>query len=317
MVALYLVIAFVVGYFLGNINFARIFTWNFSKKDITKVGSKNPGTMNVLRTQGFGRAMLTLAFEAIKVGVPALVCFFVFREYYAGFENLAYFLSSFGGILGHCFPVLYKFKGGKGVACTFGMFLFHPHFWWLSLVMFVICFLLLLFLEYGYVVSLLFIFTMSVYATCFFAINYVMWYIPLIIIVWLNFFLIVFLHRGNIKRTIHGTENKVDLREKLFKKHEKESVEVAKTVDEPNTSETKVEEVKDDKTNETLENESVVEAKTNIHASVNVEASFEEKKKKAKSTKKQNASDEKMKSDKGESEKTEDKENENDETTTS
>ena len=49
--ALFMCLAIVVCYFIGNINFARIFSKAFSGKDITKVGSKNPGTMNMLRTR--------------------------------------------------------------------------------------------------------------------------------------------------------------------------------------------------------------------------------------------------------------------------
>ena len=76
-----LVIAFVVSYLIGNINFARIFSWAFAKKDITTVGSKNPGTMNMLRTRGFGEAILTLVMEAIKSGVPALVSYYLIGHF--------------------------------------------------------------------------------------------------------------------------------------------------------------------------------------------------------------------------------------------
>ena len=62
MIALYLVIAFVVGYLIGNVNFARIFCRLFAHKDITEIGSKNPGTTNILRTRGIGEAFLTLSF---------------------------------------------------------------------------------------------------------------------------------------------------------------------------------------------------------------------------------------------------------------
>ncbi len=215
-VYLYLAIAFVVGYFLGNINFARIFSWRFGKKDITKVGSHNPGTMNMLRTRGFGEAMLTLLFEAIKVGLPALGCYFIFNHYFDDFGDLAYFISAFGGILGHCFPIIYGFKGGKGVACTFGMFVFNPHFWLISLIMFVLCFFLFMFIEYPFVISFIFILTMAIYGTCIFAIEMPLWYIPIIAILWLIALFVVFLHRGNIKRFFAGTENKVNFKEKVF-----------------------------------------------------------------------------------------------------
>ena len=223
MVYLYIAIALVVGYFLGSINFAIIFSINFWKKDITQEGSKNPGTMNMLRTQGFGRAMLTLAFEALKVGLPALGCYFLFRHFPQtyGFEHLAYFVSAFGGIVGHCYPVFYKFKGGKGVACTFGMFLFHPEFWWFALVMFALCFALFFFIQYGFIISFIFIFIMTIYATCMLAISQVMWWVPILVLLWLIVALVVFKHRGNISRLVHGTENKVNFKQQVFSKMKK------------------------------------------------------------------------------------------------
>lgn len=235
MIYLYLALTIVVGYLIGNINFARIFSWMFAKKDITTVGSKNPGTMNMLRTRGFGEALLTLLMEAVKSGAPALACYFLFKTYFPGYEDLAYFLSAIGAVIGHCFPVFYKFKGGKGVACTFGMFLFHPNCWWVSLVMFAICFLLFFFIEYPFIISLTFILTMSIYATCIFALAHVNLYIALIVVLWLNFVLIVFMHRGNIKRLVTGKENKVNFREKVFKKHSKRQ----------DTDDKKTEEIKD------------------------------------------------------------------------
>ncbi len=225
MIYFYLVIVFVVGYFLGNINFARIFSKVFGKKDITQLGSKNPGTMNVLRTQGFGRAILTLVCEAAKVGAPALACFFMFQHLFGhGFGNLAYFALCFGAILGYCYPVFYKFKGGKGIACTFGMFLFHPDFWWMSLAMFAFCFILFFFVKYGFIISLTFILALNIFATCVFALNEVMWFIALIVVFWFIFAVVIFQHRSNIKRLINGTENKVDFKHyfaKIFKKKPK------------------------------------------------------------------------------------------------
>lgn len=229
MIYFYLVLALVVGYLFGNINFARIFSWHLGKKDITKIGSTNPGTMNMLRTQGLGRALLTLLFEALKCGLPAL-CAYIAFEHYFGLGHFAYVLVGVGAVLGHCFPVFYKFKGGKGVACTFGLFVFHPDFWWISLVMFVLCFITFFFIEYGFIISFIFIFTMTIYATCFFAINQILWYIPIIVLLWLNVCVIVIMHRGNIKRLIEGTENRVNFREKIFKKHKKNPDDIAEEV---------------------------------------------------------------------------------------
>ena len=219
-----LVIAFVVSYLIGNINFARIFSWAFAKKDITTVGSKNPGTMNMLRTRGFGEAILTLVMEAIKSGVPALVSYYLIGHFYAGYADLAFFIAGFAGIIGHCFPVFYKFKGGKGVACTFGLFTFHPIFWWMSLIGFVICFLLLLFvLKFGSVVSLFYVTGMSVVATVLFSVSNHPFLIALLVIIWLNVVMIYALHHANLYRLFTGKENMVDLMSKLKKKKSDEN----------------------------------------------------------------------------------------------
>lgn len=231
MIYLYLSIAAVVGYLIGNINFARIFSWVFAKRDITTVGSKNPGTMNMLRTRGFGEAFLTLICEAIKAGAPAIGSYFLFEHLFAadfaGCGNWAHFIVAFSVVLGHCFPVFYKFKGGKGVACSFGMFAFHPELWWIALIVFAICFVLFLFIQFPFLVTLSCILTLTITATCLFSIYAVEYYFVLIIIMWVNFALLVFLHRGNIKRLCTGKENKVNFREKIFKKKTTESMAVA------------------------------------------------------------------------------------------
>ncbi len=218
MIYLYLTLAFLAGYLIGNINFARIFSWAFAKKDITTVGSKNPGTMNMLRTRGIGEAFLTLIFEAIKSGVPAIGGYFLFNHFFLGYGNWAYFLIALGAIVGHCFPVFYKFKGGKGVACTFGMFVFHPNLWWISLIVFAICFVLFFFIDYGFIISITFILTMTIVATCLFVIYNFPFWIAFVVILWINFALVLFMHRSNIKRLCTGTENKVNFREKIFKR---------------------------------------------------------------------------------------------------
>lgn len=244
-----LVIAFVVSYLIGNINFARIFSWVFAKKDITTVGSKNPGTMNMLRTRGFGEAILTLVMEAIKSGVPALVSYYLIGHFYTGYADLAFFIAGFAAIVGHCFPVFYKFKGGKGVACTFGLFTFHPIFWWMSLIGFVICFLLLLFVvKFGSVVSLFYVTGMSVFATVLFSVSNHPFLIALLVIIWLNVVMIYALHHANLHRLFTGKENKVDLMSKLKKK--KKSDENKVDNDEENKNNDGVEEKVEDENKE-------------------------------------------------------------------
>ena len=67
-----LVIVCFVGYMLGNINFARIVS-AAKKKDITEMGSGNPGTMNVLRNLGARWAAMTLIGDVLKSAIPSLI----------------------------------------------------------------------------------------------------------------------------------------------------------------------------------------------------------------------------------------------------
>ncbi len=115
-------------YLIGCFNFAR-FISKRKHSDITKMGSGNPGTMNMSREFGLKIGLLTFFCDALKGGVPALISFFVYRKYvFAGtaFE-VADFTRYFCGlfvVVGHIFPVTAGFKGGKGIASTLGLFWF-------------------------------------------------------------------------------------------------------------------------------------------------------------------------------------------------
>jgi glycerol-3-phosphate acyltransferase PlsY len=115
MIVLYYALLIIGSYFIGNISFAII----ISKKkngDITKVGSGNPGTMNMLRTYGFKLGFLTLVLDTLKGAIPSLIGLLIFGK-------VGLYTAGLSAILGHIFPVVRKFKGGKGIACTLGVFL--------------------------------------------------------------------------------------------------------------------------------------------------------------------------------------------------
>ncbi|MGN1162987.1 MAG: glycerol-3-phosphate acyltransferase, partial [Christensenellales bacterium] len=72
------VLLIVLSYALGNISVARIIS-RIKKDDITKHGSGNPGTMNMIRTFGIGTGLLTLFFDCLKGAIPALAGMLLFR----------------------------------------------------------------------------------------------------------------------------------------------------------------------------------------------------------------------------------------------
>lgn len=110
-----LVLAFVVAYMLGNISPA-IILGNINGVDIRKEGSGNAGTTNVLRVLGPGPAVLTLIGDMLKAIIAVRIGF----NFGGNMGAIGGMLAFAGVILGHVFPVIYKFKGGKGVASGIG-----------------------------------------------------------------------------------------------------------------------------------------------------------------------------------------------------
>ncbi|MBQ8319380.1 MAG: glycerol-3-phosphate acyltransferase [Clostridia bacterium] len=114
------------GYLVGSLNFAFLISKLF-KKDITKMGSGNPGTMNMVREFGPVIGFTTFFLDAFKGGLPALGVYFLFRDLYfvgGGYSvgRLAEFLCGLFAVLGHIFPITLNFKGGKGIATGIGFF---------------------------------------------------------------------------------------------------------------------------------------------------------------------------------------------------
>ena len=220
-----LLILAVCSYFLGNVNFAIILS-KVRHKDITKSGSGNPGTMNMLRTFGIGLGLATLLLDVLKGVLPALAGRLIFAgaETEAGFpwNMLAMYLGGLFVVLGHVFPCLHH-RGGKGVATTIGVFLCGC--WWVALICFFVGVVYIFFFEYGGVGSLIMITGFVVEQITVFFLNGTprtpeFWVLLGIL---LFFVLLSFImHRGNLARMAKGTENRTQLRKMLSRKKKSE-----------------------------------------------------------------------------------------------
>ena len=221
-IALKISLLVIFSYLLGNLNFAKIISRK-KNKDITKQGSGNPGTMNMLRTFGFLPGLFTLILDALKGAVPALTGFFLFGGASGG--AMAYIGLYAGGlavVLGHNFPVFAKFKGGKGVACLLGIFLVARPIE--TLIAIVGVFLYLCIFDYAAVGSFILITAITLCEA--YRID-TMIYEPTLslilkLLLFVLFFLTWFMHRQNIFRMLIGKENKINLvgaMKKLGKKH--------------------------------------------------------------------------------------------------
>lgn len=106
-------LAALAGYLLGNVQFAVIFSHMLHHDDVRHHGSGNAGSTNMLRVYGIKAGVITFIGDLIK-GAGAVL---IGRA--LGGNDAAYW-GALGVVLGHCWPVFFRFKGGKGVASSLG-----------------------------------------------------------------------------------------------------------------------------------------------------------------------------------------------------
>ena len=112
-----LLVSIIISYLLGAVPFGLMFSKLFSDVDVRTIGSGNIGATNVLRAAGKNAAVLTLLADGLKGLIPVLVANRIFQN------DAVTALSGAAAVLGHVFPIYLKFKGGKGVATSYGVVL--------------------------------------------------------------------------------------------------------------------------------------------------------------------------------------------------
>lgn len=201
----------VISYLIGSLNSAIISVRLLKGKDIRDFGSKNAGLTNTLRCFGKLPAALTLAGDLLKGIVSALICrllFHVFLPEIGSTVFLGYFSGIFA-ILGHVFPLYYKFKGGKGVLVSCSILLVVDPLTFCIIIPFFA--LMVAVTKY---VSVSSITAASVYPLLTFAVQYFLrdmelkWVLIDTGLVVITSIILIWMHRENIKRLKAGTENK-------------------------------------------------------------------------------------------------------------
>ncbi len=196
-------LALVGAYVVGSIDFAVIVA-RMHGVDIREVGSGNPGASNVLRTLGRLPAAMVMIGDTLK-GVIGASLGFVAGGLVATMPSneLSHwaFAAGFAAVLGHCYPVFHRFKGGKGVATGFGVVIFTV--WQVAAITVVIWAVLARFTKIASVSSLIVIIL---------AIPLAIWQgVSGLSLMWMvmTVALIVWRHRANIARMVRGSEEKV------------------------------------------------------------------------------------------------------------
>lgn len=195
-----ILICLLIGYGFGCISTGYI-VGKAQKVDIRKYGSGNVGTTNALRTLGKKAALITLLGDVFKCAIPViLVKFLLFKD--VSYAELLGLYTALGAVLGHTFPFYLRFKGGKGIAVLVGTILtFDWRIFLLCVTTFFVILAITRFVSLGSLVMEV-EFVVWVAAT-----RPGDWHMLVLSIVFAV--LAFYTHRENIKRLLHGTENKI------------------------------------------------------------------------------------------------------------
>lgn len=214
-------LAAIIAYLLGSLNFGIILSKLLFKQDVRTSGSGNAGSTNMLRTYGKKAGLMTFAGDCFKTVVSISIGFL-----FADITGM--FIGGIACMVGHSFPVFFKFKGGKGVACfailvlmtsiTMGM-------WYLFAILFAIFAIIVVGTKYVSLGSIICSLLYPVLLNRFVDIvaknvadeavkESILTLHSFEIYAVLAAFLVVFLHRANLARLFKGTENKIRLSRK-------------------------------------------------------------------------------------------------------
>ena len=211
-------VCLVLGYFFGTFQTAY-FYGKMHGIDIRTMGSGNAGTTNTLRVLGTKAGLIVLAGDVLKTMLAIWVArSFVIPMAEPQMEYLLVLYTAAGAVLGHNFPFYMQFKGGKGIAATFGLILsFHPWFIPMGFVVFLGIFMIThyvslgsLLIYAGFVIQMLIMGQTGLFgAMSQGRLN------EMYVIAFLLMAMAYWKHRENIKRLLTGTERKTY----LFKKN--------------------------------------------------------------------------------------------------
>lgn len=224
--SLFAIIALVFGiasYLAGSLNFAIIISRIKYRDDIRNYGSKNAGFTNMKRVFGTKAAIATIVGDMLKGVVCTGLALLLFGEVIA-------YVAGLGAILGHCYPIYYGFKGGKGVATLASVVLVLEPI--VFLILFVLFAIITLTSKYLSLASIMVALLYPLLLDRFYAIvyesvpifigsdgeKYGTYLSPVVslITIFISLF-VIFKHRSNIKRIWSGTENKFYLKNKPLK----------------------------------------------------------------------------------------------------
>ncbi len=186
----------IIGYMLGSLSGGIITSRLANGPDLYTVGSKSTGASNVQRTMGWKYGIITFLFDAVKGLLTCLIAWLITGS------HMVSLLAGLCCVIGHNWPVFFRFRGGKGVATTGAVMLYC--FPLPALICIAITIAVIALFRYISVGSMLLV-------TAYFIMSFFFSGGNTCIIIWAAVLMVmcIFRHHANIGRLIHGTENKL------------------------------------------------------------------------------------------------------------
>jgi len=201
---LYLAITGVCAYFLGGINGAIIASFNFFKKDIRKFGSGNAGLTNFARTFGTNGVAIVILVDILKTVAAVLIGYWLIGHVAKpGYPMIGMMFAGFCAMLGHVYPVYYRFKGGKAALCA-GTVAFMAD-WRVGLVCFTVFIVIVVFTKYVSLASIssCLLLPITIWSFGYSGLEGLLGFLCAL--------LLVIAHRENIRKLLNGTESKLNI----------------------------------------------------------------------------------------------------------
>lgn len=195
-----IIVTVLASYFLGNMNGAIIISSLLDKDDVRAHGSGNAGMTNYMRSYGLRKTGLVIVIDLGKAILAGFLGGLLLQPY--GYYTEGALLAGLAVSLGHDFPAIQGFRGGKGILCGLGFALVAD--WRIALMILGIFLVLVLLSRYVSLGSCAVALSLGICFTVFYWGN--LW---VLILAWAAACLAIFMHRGNISRLIHGTERKL------------------------------------------------------------------------------------------------------------
>ncbi|MGI6039503.1 MAG: glycerol-3-phosphate 1-O-acyltransferase PlsY [Clostridiales bacterium] len=192
------IIVVLISYLCGSLNFSIIVSKYANGSDIRGFGSGNAGITNYIRSFGTKSALGVLIGDVLKCVVPVLLA-----GWMVGF--MGKLVAGIAVILGHMFPVFFRFRGGKGVLTTAALILVID--WRIFLICISLFAVIVQFTRYVSLGSVCAVAALPFCTWLFYDAN-----LHFIVATVLIAALVIFMHRSNIKRLIEGTESKFKMK---------------------------------------------------------------------------------------------------------